>query len=168
MITKKICLLGTVRVGKTSLVRRFVSSTFSERYLTTIGVKIDKKIVSLEQEDVQLVVWDIQGEDKYRRILISYLKGLSGYMLVIDSSRSETVETAIEVHERVKQAYPGLPYVVILSKCDLDEDPLLQDAITVLCEQACTTVSTSALTGDGVDEAFHALTSRMITLRPTG
>jgi len=168
VITKKICLLGTVCVGKTSLVRRFVSSTFSDRYLTTIGVKIDKKTLFHDQSEVQLVVWDIQGEDRYHKILLSYLRGLSGYVLVIDSTRRETLEVAQVLHNRVQEMFPGMPYVVVLSKCDLVQDPQLHHDVAHLGENACATLRTSALTGEGVDEAFEALTAGMLSLKLTG
>ena len=59
MLQKKICLLGAFGVGKTSLTRRFVSSIFSDAYLTTVGVKIDKKTLDVGTTPVSLVIWDI-------------------------------------------------------------------------------------------------------------
>jgi GTPase SAR1 family protein len=62
-LQKKICMLGGFSVGKTSLVKRFVESVFSEAYLTTVGVKIDKKAVDLGDRAVNLILWDVAGED---------------------------------------------------------------------------------------------------------
>jgi len=67
VIQKKICMLGSFSVGKTSLVSRFVSTVFSDKYLTTVGVKIDKKALTVGGEDVTLMLWDIYGEDDFRR-----------------------------------------------------------------------------------------------------
>ena len=86
MLQKKICMLGSFSVGKTSLVRRFVESIFSEAYHTSIGVKVDKKVVRVDDEDVTLVLWDIHGEDVYQKIRMSYLRGMSGYLLVADGT----------------------------------------------------------------------------------
>ena len=62
IIQKKICMIGDFSVGKTSLVGRFVRQSFSEKYLTTVGVKIDTKLVKLtENQDVKLILWDIAG-----------------------------------------------------------------------------------------------------------
>ena len=66
MIKKKICMLGAFAVGKTSLVQRFVNSIFSEKYQTTIGVKIDQKLVQTGDTEVNLMLWDIHGEDNYQ------------------------------------------------------------------------------------------------------
>ncbi|MGJ8679827.1 Rab family GTPase, partial [Paraglaciecola sp.] len=63
MIQKKICILGASGVGKTSLIKQYVEGIFSEKYLTSIGVKIDKKIVELDSSSVQLMIWDIEGID---------------------------------------------------------------------------------------------------------
>ena len=59
MIQKKICMLGAYSVGKTSMVRRYVESIFDEKYLITLGVKIDKIRVALDDREVQLILWDI-------------------------------------------------------------------------------------------------------------
>jgi len=73
MIKKKIVMLGSFAVGKTSLVQRFVNSIFSEKYLTTIGVKIDQKIVNVNDKEVNLLLWDIHGEDDYQKMVLSQL-----------------------------------------------------------------------------------------------
>ena len=94
MIQKKICMLGATGVGKTSLVSRFVSSIFSDKYLTTVGVKIDKKTVTVEARTVTLVLWDIYGEDAFQSVRASYLRGAAGYLLVADGTRQLTLDTA--------------------------------------------------------------------------
>ena len=66
VLQKKICMLGGFSVGKTSLVKRYVQSVFSETYLTTVGVKIDKKTVDLSDRIVHLILWDLAGEDDIR------------------------------------------------------------------------------------------------------
>ena len=68
MIQKKICMLGGFAVGKTSLVARYVTSMFSEKYLTTVGVKIDKKQVAVDGRDVTLMLWDIYGQDDFQDV----------------------------------------------------------------------------------------------------
>jgi small GTP-binding protein len=68
MIQKKVCMLGTSGVGKTSLVAKFVHSIFSDKYLTTVGVKIDKKTVTVDGNEVMLMIWDLAGDDDYQRL----------------------------------------------------------------------------------------------------
>ena len=94
MLQKKICLLGAFGVGKTSLTRRFVDSIFSDTYLTTVGVKIDKKTVAVNGNTVNLLIWDIAGEDEVSAVRTSYLRGAAGYLLVVDVTRAQTLAVA--------------------------------------------------------------------------
>ena len=104
MIQKKVCMLGGFAVGKTSLVARFVRSIFSEKYLTTVGVKIDKKAVMAGDREVTLVLWDINGQDEFQDVQESYLRGMSGYLLVVDGTRRATLETAAKLRIKGKLA----------------------------------------------------------------
>ena len=90
MIQKKVCMVGTSGVGKTSLVAKFVHSMFSDKYLTTVGVKIDKKTVAVDGNEVMLMIWDLAGDDGYQRLQTSYLRGTSGYLLV--ASQYDAIE----------------------------------------------------------------------------
>jgi len=94
MIQKKVCMIGTSGVGKTSLVVKFVHSIFSEKYLTTVGVKIDKKTVAVDGNEIMLMIWDLAGDDDYQRLQTSYLRGTSGYLLVADGTRLITLDRA--------------------------------------------------------------------------
>src|SRR5271155_1143033 len=101
-LQKKICMLGGFSVGKTSLVKRYVQSVFSETYLTTVGVKIDKKIVDLSGQTVNLILWDVAGEDDVSALRMSYLRGASGYVLVADGTRPATLDVALSLRDRVR------------------------------------------------------------------
>jgi GTPase SAR1 family protein len=78
VLQKKICMLGGFSVGKTSLVKRFVASVFSEAYLTTVGVKIDKKTVHLGERAVNLILWDLAGEDDISTGVSGFAAGQGG------------------------------------------------------------------------------------------
>lgn len=101
MLQKKICMLGFFGVGKTSLVRRYVSSVFSDTYLTTVGVKIDKKTVTVREQTLNMLLWDIAGADDISALRTSYLRGAAGYLLVADGTRPETLEAARSMQGRV-------------------------------------------------------------------
>jgi hypothetical protein len=163
MIKKKICMLGAFAVGKTSLVNRFVKSMFSEKYLTTVGVKIDKKTVTVKNQEVDLILWDIHGEDEFQTVQISYLRGTSGYFLVVDGTRRTTVDKAYSLYQRVTENIGKVPFILLLNKADLiDEWEMDEAAIAMFIENAWDILSTSAKTGEGVEEAFLALTSKML------
>ena len=99
MIKKKICMVGLYGVGKTSLVKRFVQSLFDDKYLTTIGVKVDRKDVDVEGRAVSLAIWDLAGEDEVAQVKTSHLRGASGYLLCFISSLSDGV--AIDMRSAV-------------------------------------------------------------------
>jgi hypothetical protein len=163
MLQKKICMLGSFSVGKTSLVRRFVESIFSDAYQTSIGVKIDKKVVRAGNEDVTLVLWDIHGEDVYQKIRMSYLRGMSGYLLVVDGTRRQTLDDALALNERVIQEAGKVPAVLVLNKSDLTEKWEIDAAReSELTAAGWNILRTSAKTGDSVEEVFSKLTAAML------
>ena len=90
---------------------KFRSQYFSDKYLTTVGVKIDKKIVSVDGNEVMLMIWDLAGDDDYQRLQTSYLRGTSGYLLVADGTRLITLDQAIEIQGRVTEATGPVPFV---------------------------------------------------------
>ena len=161
---KKICLLGAPGVGKTSLVRRFVSATFSDDYLTTIGVKIERKSIEVDGTELKLMIWDIHGEEGSLTVAPSFLKGASGYLLVIDGSRPETTDTIIELRERLATGGFDAPIVVVGNKADLVSEWSEVDSRLSAAENAgdLARVTASAKTGDGVEDAFLALGRAML------
>jgi len=118
LIQKKVCLLGSSSVGKTSLVKQFVEGIFNEKYLTTIGVKIDKKIITLENDEVKLMVWDIEGTDRYNTFQEKYLRGCAGYIIVVDQTRTSSVMEGINIHMQARQAV-RCPAILAINKNDL-------------------------------------------------
>jgi hypothetical protein len=162
MIQKKVCMLGAFAVGKTSLVARFVRSLFSEKYHTTVGVKVDKKIVAVGEEQVNLLLWDLYGEDDFQKLRTSYLRGSSGYVLAVDGTRAETLEKAVILQSRAREMLGDVPFVLVLNKADLVDKWEVEDsAIDELVGQGWSTLKTSAKTGAGVEEAFLTLARRM-------
>jgi hypothetical protein len=163
MIQKKVCLIGAFAVGKTSLVARFVRSVFSDKYLTTVGVKIERKSVSVADHDISLILWDLHGEDEFQKVRSSYMRGSSGIILVADGTRRETLDKAIVLHGEVKAAVGEVPCVLALNKCDLVHAWEVDDTITAgLQSRGWAPISTSAKTGAGVEETFAALVRRML------
>ena len=161
-LQKKLCMLGGFSVGKTSLIRRYVSSVFSETYLTTVGVKIDKKTVDLDGRTVNLILWDLAGEDDLASLRMSYLRGASGYLLVADGTRRATLDVALSIQQRVETEFGPLPFALLLNKNDLkDQWAIGDDDVANLSQNGWWVRSSSARTGEGVEEAFRDLAVRV-------
>lgn len=166
MLQKKVCMLGSFSVGKTSLVRRFVESIFDEKYHTTIGVKVDKKVVQAEPEEITLVLWDLHGEDTFQKLRMTYLRGMSGYLVVVDPTRRQTLDDALALQDRVQQAMGLIPWILVLNKCDLISDWEIDlERIGALERSGQAVIRTSAKTGEGVEEAFVRLARTMLHSR---
>ena len=163
MIQKKVCMLGGTGVGKTSLVSQFVTSLFSDSYMTTIGVKVDKKVVAVEDREVTLVLWDIYGEDEFQTVRPSYLRGASGYLLVADGTRQLTLESARQLQKTAERVAGVVPFILVLNKADLADQWRVDDrALWKLAEEGWSVIKTSAKTGEGVEDAFMKLTKKMV------
>lgn len=163
MIQKKICMIGASGVGKTSLVAKFVHSMFSDKYLTTVGVKIDKKTITVDNAEMMLMIWDLAGDDDYQRLQTSYLRGTSGYLLVADGTRLVTLDQVIEIQERVAAAVGPVPFVLALNKADLVAQwEVTETRQTELAARGWKTLRTSAKEGASVEEAFVELGRAMV------
>jgi len=119
MIRKKILLLGDFAVGKTSLIQRYVDKSFSDTYLTTIGVKISKKLLCIENIECELLIWDIEGATPAKHIPHSYYKGASGAIFVCDANRTETIKGLDEHIKTFMMLNQGSKYVIAYNKIDL-------------------------------------------------
>lgn len=163
MIKKKICLIGAFAVGKTSLVQHYLHSIFSEKYLTTVGVKIDKKSINVDDRSIDLIIWDLHGEDDFQSVRMSYLRGASGCLYVVDGTRKATLDVAIDLQARVEQAIGPVPSVLAINKCDLDAQwEIDEQMMESLRHKAFHIILTSAKTGDRVESAFFELAARML------
>lgn len=163
MLQKKICMVGAFATGKTSLVAKFVYSIFSEKYQTTVGVKIDRKTVNVQEQELNLILWDLYGEDEFQKLRTSYLRGSSGFLLVADGTRKSTLQTALELQQRVEDAIGKVPFVLVLNKWDLqDEWELEPENLEAIENKGWTVIRTSAKTGLNVEEVFQTLATKIL------
>lgn len=151
-------MLGDFAVGKTSLVNRFVNNAFSERYLSTVGVKIDTKLLSLADRQVKLVLWDLAGSEPLNGAAKSYLMGTHGIVLVADGTRRVTLDSALRIHQHAESLIGARPTVLLINKADLElQWRSTQADLELAREWALNAWETSAMTGAHVEDAFMAL-----------
>lgn len=165
VLQKKICLLGAFAVGKTSLIMRYVDSIFNDKYHTTVGVKIDKKQLTVDDQDVTLMIWDLAGQDDLTRLRTSYLRGVAAYIIVADGTRPFSLETAINMHKEAREYTGDVPFIIALNKADLmDTDKWQIDAeqLSSLENAGVEIFLTSAKTGEQVETIFTRLTQKIL------
>lgn len=162
MISKKVAMLGMWGVGKTSLVQQFVNSIYDEKYLSTLGVKVDKKVVNVAATDVNLMLWDIAGAEDHFSVPLHYIKGSAGYLLVIDGTRKASLQVGLDLIQVVKDGVGDIPFVPVINKCDLDWELSDDDITSALAPFDVTWFKSSAKTGENVDLAFETLAGQLL------
>ncbi len=158
--TKKVVFLGHFGVGKTSLVRQFVDSAFSEDYLVTVGVHVKKKDIVVNGETFSLIIWDIEGNTSIDQARRSYLLGTHGFVYVFDITRPETYEDINSEMEYLDEHFKDIPINLVGNKADLFVDGFSRDFFKEDIFKDC--YFTSAKTGEQVEEMFEKLAVKMI------
>jgi small GTP-binding protein len=156
-------MLGALSVGKTSLVEKYVNSIFSNKYLSTVGVKISKKSVNIDGTDISLVLWDMEGKDEYTDINMLYLRGAMGFFVVADLTRLDTFETALKIRELVlNMLRRDIPNMLLLNKSDLPDWEVDNERVEQAKASGIKILRTSAKMGSAVDEAFETIARAML------
>ncbi|MEJ5311839.1 MAG: Rab family GTPase [Anaerolineae bacterium] len=163
-IQKKICLLGDFAVGKTSLVRRFVEGVFDEKYLSTIGAHVSRKVLAVRGVPLTLLVWDLAGEEKFTRVMHSYYRGAAGAILVCDLTRAETFPSLKAHAQAFWSVCPHTPVIVVGNKVDLLEQRVITDAelAEVAAQLNAFWLTSSAKTAENVQELFEQLGGQLL------
>ncbi len=170
-VTFKVCLAGDSGVGKTSLVRRFVTSTFDGQYVRTLGTKVSSKHFVIDDPDwpgsqvtVGVTVWDIMGEPGLRELLKeAYFSNMGALLLVADGTRFDTVYLLEEWHNAVRSVSGDVATVVLFNKSDVAAVDRVQTAAADVCAPLnFPWLLTSAKTGENVEQAFRLLSQRYI------
>lgn len=158
-ISKKVVLAGHFGVGKTSLIRRFVHQQFSDQYLTTIGVKIDKKIVSINGATINLILWDVAGEQSSVKIPKSYFAGAHALMYIFDLTRPETYTNLDQEIFEIAKINQNIQTCILGNK----SDAVTKQEIEAIRENAHASFeTTSALNGENVEETFLSLAKKLL------
>jgi small GTP-binding protein len=160
MISKKVILTGSFGVGKTSLFNQFIFQSFSDKYLTTIGVKVNKKTVTVGDDSVSILLWDIAGEISQDKVPNSYFLGAAAVIYVVDLGRPATFVNAIHDIQHLRKLIPDCVLKIVGNKNDLvqaDELRNLEKEMTHPCD-----IYTSAKTGENVEALFSELAADLL------
>lgn len=155
MIAKKVLLVGNFGVGKTSLIRRFVSNEFSEDYISTIGVRVSTKLIQVQDQEIKLLIWDVAGTKDDEKVPKAYFLGAHAAMYVFDLSEEETYRNLEAQLENVK-ALSGLEHFVVVGN---KKDLLTSEEVESVLKSIPLNIDlvTSAKEDDNVEDAFMSL-----------
>jgi len=160
MLRKKIIILGGFAVGKTSLLKRYVSDEFSNDYLPTIGVNIKTKIITYNHQEFEFVIWDIADVVTHKTIPVAYLRGTHAAVLVFDVARETSYSRISEDLEGMKKIDPNIKVIIVGNKADLVEKQHLQkieDSVDFDIN-----LFASALKNENVEQIFFLLAEKLI------
>ena len=160
MISKKVILTGSFGVGKTSLFNQFLHSRFSEKYLTTIGVKVDKKVINIDGKELSMIIWDIAGEVAQDKVPTTYFLGASGIIYVFDLTRPSTFKNLLPDLEYLQEMTKGAVVKIVGNKKDLVTPEELAKVLEDVPAEV--DITTSAKTGENVDHLFHLLGAEIV------
>ncbi len=167
-LSKKVCLLGDFSVGKTSLIRRFVEGSFDERYLSTIGVKVDRRVMQMTTGDgdvtLTLMLWDLAGGPDAGPVVPSYYRGAAGAVIACDLTRPDTLAGVSKYAAGFRATNPKAHLVLAANKVDLVEERRMSDEelAAVSTDLDAAMFLTSAKTGEQVEIMFQELGTRLL------
>lgn len=159
--SKKVALVGSFGVGKTSLFHRYIDDAFCESYKSTLGVQIKKKTITMPSGvELSLILWDTEGVDSMSKGRSSYLMGSHAFVYVFDLSRIETYKDIGVQIDFLKKNYPNVLIKVVGNKLDaVNKNKAIEflEKYNVKFD-----FLTSAKSGDKVEELFNDIASTII------
>jgi small GTP-binding protein len=162
----KIMVGGDGGVGKTTLLRKYVTGTFSTDTHMTIGIEFHVKQMVHEGQPYSLQLWDLGGQDRFRFMLSSYCLGATGALLLFDLTRMSSLDDLGEwVSEVLRKQNPALPILCCGTKADVVEDRSVPYDMGVSTAKALNCfgyAEVSAKTGQNVERVFELLVDKII------
>jgi len=153
----KIIVIGDPMVGKTSLLMKFATSHFDERYIQTIGANITTKNILINGCIISMMVWDIAGQEEFSEMRFSYFEGANGIIIVYDITRRETLDNVDNWYRQcLKHNIGHQPTILVGNKNDKKSERKVekQEGLELAKKMRCPFFETSALTGDCVENMF--------------
>jgi len=163
----KILLVGESGVGKSCLLLRYSDNTFSQSFISTIGVDFKMKKVTINDRTVKLQLWDTAGQERYRTIVASFYRGAQGILLTFDVTDINTfLKVKFWLGEIKKNAPEGTCVVLVGNKCDMEDKRMVdaKEAKAFAEKNDLTYIETSAKSGQGVEQAFLALAEECLNV----
>ncbi len=165
----KLCIFGAGGVGKTTLIRKFVTKIFETDIKMTIGADFSIKNVDVAGKTVTLRIWDFAGEERFRVLLPSFAKGADGGIFMFDITRYSSmkdIDDWLSIFEYfVSESQNKIPIIMVGGKSDLEEKRSVETKEASELSQKFNLhayFECSSKTGDNVEEIFKYIAEMMI------
>ncbi|ORY57718.1 GTP-binding protein ypt1 [Leucosporidium creatinivorum] len=160
----KLLLIGDSGVGKSCLLLRFADDTYTESYISTIGVDFKIRTIELEGKTVKLQIWDTAGQERFRTITSSYYRGAHGIIVVYDVTDADTFSNVKQwLQEIDRYACEGVNKLLVGNKSDLTNKKVVEYSVA---KEFADTISvsmleTSAKNATNVEQAFLTMAKQI-------
>lgn len=168
-IDLKIVVLGAASVGKTSIIHRFCNGVFQPDTLSTIGAGFFTHTIQVDETEVTLLLWDTAGEERFRSVAPSLLRGANGLILVYDVTQSSTFEDLniyLEMFLDTVQVDMAcqLPVLLLGNKVDIETREIGETQIEAWCtkNKIAQNYLVSAKTGENIELAINKLVESLL------
>lgn len=161
----KLVLIGDSGVGKSCLLLRFADDSFTDSYISTIGVDFRFRTVNIDQKTVKLQIWDTAGQERFRTITSAYYRGAHGIIMVYDVTNIESFEHVEEwLSEVNRHASESTLKLLVGNKADLTEDKKVDPAQAQAYADnlGISFLETSAKNSTNVEAAFLTMARQLI------
>ena len=159
----KIIMIGDSSAGKTTLMRRYIEGIYNEKTLSTIGIELFKKEVSIQNKNYVMKIWDTCGQEKFRAISKNYYNNADGIMLLFDISSHDTFEHLSDWTESINQnTSKDTPLIIVANKCDLEHLVTDQEIEEYSTKNKVKVIKTSSKDNINVEEPFLYLGEEII------
>jgi len=166
--TFKIIIFGDAGTGKTTLTQRFLTELFVSDQTMTIGVDFEVKSLTVEEQKVKLQIWDFGGEERFRFLLPTYVRGARGGLFIYDITNFSSIahiDDWLSVIRKEIRAEDAFPIIAVGSKADLVESREVSSAEGIKIAKSRNVngfIETSSKSGENVEKTFKALTGLML------
>ncbi|GAG71679.1 unnamed protein product [marine sediment metagenome] len=166
--TFKIIIFGDAGCGKTTLTQRFLTNLFVSDQTMTIGVDFEVKSLTVEEKKVKLQIWDFGGEERFRFLLPTYVRGARGGLFLYDITNFSSIahiDDWISVIRKEIRVEDIFPIIAVGGKADLVESREVSSAEGIKIAKSRNVngfIETSSKTGENVEKTFEALTRLML------
>jgi len=160
----KLLLIGDSGVGKSCLLLRFTDDTYTESYISTIGVDFKIRTIELDGKKIKLQIWDTAGQERFRTITSSYYRGAHGIIVVYDVTDQVSFNNVKQwLQEIDRYACESVNKLLVGNKCDLTTKKVVDtntakefaDGLGIPC------LETSAKSATNVEQAFTTMAAEI-------